>query len=753
MKYFIVLAFLLLNSTAYSQLKWKKLGELQEGRHFYGAAYLGNGNVLVAGGFVISQKDTSKYTLTSTCELLDVRTGTSDYSTPMSVKRAEFPFLYDKDSNLIAVSGVTNDAFTEGGLNVNTPVVESYNRLTNSWRVLGNLIVPRRQHAALFLNDSEILVVAGRQSNLASIASSEIFNIKTGKSRAVADYPIALNNIQFGVLPNGEPLFFGGRTGGAGSSRVADVFNFNRTFEKWIRVDSIYTGVNGVGVLQLHNGNFLISGGATSESATSTSPVKNVWMRKSIGYTPMPNLLFGRSAHSVAQLDDDRVITVGGWNAVWHAYANSEILNMSTKTIDTISNLDGHVLFKLLTFPTPVGSTTTSLPNTLVCISGQTGIKFDASANAIGITLTKVVEILTDVGVQPSACNFLNSHKYDFSSGFDAVTAPPQFKAVGSATFTDRFAKLVSAESFQTGAIWLRQVIPVGCGFSANFSFKSVNGTDNGKEDGSIPGADGIAFVVQNTSTASKGESGGGIGYAGIPNALAVEFDTYKNDVKEDINGNHIAVQCSGTNPVSSVHRTPDMLAINRSIPTMVDEKRYYARIEYNLKPKKFRVYFGTAPDLLAPVIDLDSIDLKKLLSLENSENAYVGFTSSTGNAVAQYEILDFSVCSCPLSTISAVEPDQSDDHLGNASAAAIAVSPSPGREYVHISIPSLSHSNSLVRIYDVMGRLVATLGSGIWSVSSTSFEWDCSTASSGSYTVTVDCLGSRSSTQVFVSH
>jgi hypothetical protein len=40
---------------------------------------------------------------------------------------------------------------------------------------------------------------------------------------------------------------------------------------------------------------------------------------------------------------------------------------------------------------------------------------------------------------------------------------------------------------------------------------------------------DGITFTIQSNSPAALGASGGGLGYAGIANSVAVKFDTFNN--------------------------------------------------------------------------------------------------------------------------------------------------------------------------------------------------------------------------------
>src|SRR3974390_1371572 len=81
---------------------------------------------------------------------------------------------------------------------------------------------------------------------------------------------------------------------------------------------------------------------------------------------------------------------------------------------------------------------------------------------------------------------------------------------------------------------------------------------------------DGFAFVVQNSSPSyptdpnygasgvgltAVGAANGGLGYTGIRNSLAVEFDTAANSWDPSINGNnHVAVQSCGTNTNGPVH-------------------------------------------------------------------------------------------------------------------------------------------------------------------------------------------------------
>jgi hypothetical protein len=63
-------------------------------------------------------------------------------------------------------------------------------------------------------------------------------------------------------------------------------------------------------------------------------------------------------------------------------------------------------------------------------------------------------------------------------------------------------------------------------------------------------GGDGIAFVIQNNQENSLGGGGEYMGYNGILDSLAIEFDTYQNYSTfntNDPSANHISVQSRGS--------------------------------------------------------------------------------------------------------------------------------------------------------------------------------------------------------------
>ena len=241
--------------------------------------------------------------------------------------------------------------------------------------------------------------------------------------------------------------------------------------------------------------------------------------------------------------------------------------------------------------------------------------------------------------------------------------------------------------------IWFSVPQKVSNGFTSYFAFRLT------PAPGSYATADGIAFVVQNaqggraadpdtgcqelnsgnpsiapfgpTSGPNVVTGGGGcIGYSGIDNSLAVEFDTYTNGydpngtVTPDTNSNHIAVQNCGSGVNSSSHfgahpclvhddSTPTLEAINSALGvTLADGNVVHeAVVEYSgalgTPANQLQVFIdptfvtGTHTPVAGSVPAVSVIyDISSHLTLLGGDSAYVGFTAATGAAFEAQELL-----------------------------------------------------------------------------------------------------------------
>lgn len=179
---------------------------------------------------------------------------------------------------------------------------------------------------------------------------------------------------------------------------------------------------------------------------------------------------------------------------------------------------------------------------------------------------------------------------------------------------------------------WYTNPQPVATGFTTTFSFQL--GASNTQTH-----ADGIAFVIQNSPSgtgsglSALGSGGGGIGYAGIPNSLAIEFDTFPN--AGDPNDNDVSIQSCGTAANNSDLTSTCHIANNPLTGTGVtlwDGRVHTATVTYSV-PSTCGTSSCSTIDVILDGHDLFaggiSFDITTI-GLTNSA-AFVGFTAGTG--------------------------------------------------------------------------------------------------------------------------
>ncbi|HIK10929.1 MAG TPA: SBBP repeat-containing protein [Oscillatoriaceae cyanobacterium M33_DOE_052] len=185
----------------------------------------------------------------------------------------------------------------------------------------------------------------------------------------------------------------------------------------------------------------------------------------------------------------------------------------------------------------------------------------------------------------------------------------------------------------QAGAVWHATPQSVEDGFETTFQFQ-IN-------DLGGSGGDGFAFVIQNSSATAIGGGGGTLGYSGIYNSLAVEFDTYDNDEPgtHDPSGNHLSVHTGGTGR-NSVGITP--LGVTSMIPNMSDGEVHTVKVKYI--PGTLQIFMD---DLSTPVLTVP-VDLGNTLNLDNGK-AWVGFTAAASAAWENHDILNWTFSNPPI--------------------------------------------------------------------------------------------------------
>jgi hypothetical protein len=165
--------------------------------------------------------------------------------------------------------------------------------------------------------------------------------------------------------------------------------------------------------------------------------------------------------------------------------------------------------------------------------------------------------------------------------------------------------------------------------FSSAFSFRMTDQYNGG--------ADGIVFVVQNVAN-SVGTAGGGIGYQGLPTSVGVEFDNWYNG-GFDINDNHVGIDVNGditSDPTATLYGVLDL--DNASVT-------HRAWVDYNGVTDSLEVRVSDTATRPATAILTKAIDIPATLG--GVTEAFVGFTSATGEAAATHDIVNWTLTNC----------------------------------------------------------------------------------------------------------
>jgi Bacterial lectin len=239
----------------------------------------------------------------------------------------------------------------------------------------------------------------------------------------------------------------------------------------------------------------------------------------------------------------------------------------------------------------------------------------------------------------------------------------PQFLSTGDSGPV--VLRLTPNTGNQVASAWFNTAQPLQNGFSTSFQFQFTNPSGTP--------ADGIAFVIQNASTGLHaigftGGNGGALGYGdqdastnpstgeGIPNSLAIEFDTFQNTWDPSSGGSisHVAVQSCATGPNTSHHGqlcspngSNSTLGAATVVPDLVAQGAVHS----------VTITYALACSTCSPAttsnnihVILDNVDIYpsgvpvnlSSLGLGAGNTAFVGFTGATGGSFEDQDILNW---------------------------------------------------------------------------------------------------------------
>lgn len=213
----------------------------------------------------------------------------------------------------------------------------------------------------------------------------------------------------------------------------------------------------------------------------------------------------------------------------------------------------------------------------------------------------------------------------------------PDFSSVagltlnGNAAQVGNVVRVTPANFNQAGSVFSTSPISLASNvsFSTAFQFRFTN--PGGACDGQGCGADGLVFVVQTLSN-NVGGIGGGIGYAGISNSVGIEFDTWNNGPIDGNSSNHVGIDVGGN--------VDSLLRAEVTADDMNNEAIWYSWIDYDGASNLLEVRLSETN--VRPTSAILSLNRDLAVDL-GSTNAFVGFTSGTGAAFANHDVLSWT--------------------------------------------------------------------------------------------------------------
>ena len=211
---------------------------------------------------------------------------------------------------------------------------------------------------------------------------------------------------------------------------------------------------------------------------------------------------------------------------------------------------------------------------------------------------------------------------------FNAFSTATGLNLNGDASVVNNRLRLTTTDTDTAGSVFLLKPLEIDAdtSFSTQFTLQISGGTD---------GADGLAFVIQNSvdGSAALGQTGGEIGYGGVTKSLAIEFDTYTNG-STDPNNNHIDILRDGN--------TTSELAFGIPAIDLNGGAALTAWVEYDGVTNLLEVFLSDNGSQSATPVVSTTVDLANVLGSQ----AYLGFTAGTGGLTNVHEILDWEFSS-----------------------------------------------------------------------------------------------------------
>lgn len=362
----------LLSTTLMAQSFTTTTGQMAAHRQFHKATLLGNGQVLVTGGY--------------------------DLSSPTGFGGLASSELYNPATNAFASTGAmitgrayhtatllpTGQVLIAGGYDAAQQAVASaelYNPATGMSTATGSMTTPRMNHTATLLPNGLVLIAGGNNANFGTpVASAELYNPATGVFTALAVSMTAARASQTAtLLANGLVLIAGGINDQFGFVVLASAELYNPAAGAFTATGSMTTAraYHTATLTQGPHGQILIAGGSGAVGGPLSST--ELYDPKAGVFSASGPMTTARQWHTATLLahggqTGGQVLITGGFGTnrfgLFSSLGTAELYDLKTGTLTVVPSS---------TTNSRQAHTATLLPSGQILVAGGSGFVFGSS--------------------------------------------------------------------------------------------------------------------------------------------------------------------------------------------------------------------------------------------------------------------------------------------------------------------------------------------------------------------------------------
>jgi hypothetical protein len=330
-------------------------GSMGYARQDHTATLLSDGTVLIVGGYNCCQ-------VVATAELFDP--GTGQFSTVGNLQTARYSHTATllNDATVLVAGGVDPYGNPLRSAELYRPASGTFRDLSLSF---ASLNYPRSSHTSTLLKDGTVLLAGGDQGGDAT-STAEIYDPIGVSFYLVGNLNISRENHIATPLYNGMVLVAGGANC-SGCVSLANTELYDPTQQTFTPAGNMQTARQYHTATLLTSGAVLIAGGVDNSTGTPTTLASAELFtipQASSTWIPTGGMSLGRDTLTATQLNNGKVLVIGGNNGI--PYASAELYNPADGVFSPTGSMHAARL----------GQTATLLKNGQVLVTGGISSNF-----------------------------------------------------------------------------------------------------------------------------------------------------------------------------------------------------------------------------------------------------------------------------------------------------------------------------------------------------------------------------------------